>query len=198
MSRSVGKRPQKLPKVTVIGEGITEQYYFSHVRSLYNYRYELKPYYFGTTTLQEMERKISEIVSGGGIAICVFDTDVSQRDEAQRKRLDHLKRKYGQKKNVIFCDSLPSVEYWFLLHYRNTNRFFAGSAEVERELRTYIERYEKKANFLEKEKWVADMCSDQKLETAIQRAKDFGENGESYSNIYKAFDFLKNKKKVCR
>ena len=190
MSRNIGKRPQKSPKVTVIGEGITEQYYFSHLRSLYNFRYVLKPYYFGTTSLQEMERKISEIVGGGGIAICVFDTDVSQRDEAQRKRLDQLKRKYGQKKNVIFCDSLPSVEYWFLLHYRNTNRFFASSAEVERELRTYIERYEKRADFLEKEKWVADMCSDQKLETAIQRAKDFGENGESYSNIYKAIEFL--------
>ncbi len=191
MSRNIGKRPQKLPKVTVIGEGITEQYYFSHIRSLYNFKYVLKPYYFGTTSLQEMERKIFEIVSGGGIAICVFDTDVSQRDEEQRKRLDHLKRKYGQKKNVIFCDSLPSVEYWFLLHYRNTNRYFGSSAEVERELRTFIGRYEKKAVFLEKEKWVADMCSDQKLETAIQRAKDFGENGDSYSNVYKAIELLR-------
>ncbi len=191
MSRDVEKRPLRSPKITVIGEGITEQYYFSHVRSLYNYRYELKPYYFGTTSLQEMERKISEIVGGGGIAICVFDTDVSQRDETQRKRLDHLKRKYGQKKNVIFCDSLPSVEYWFLLHYRNTNRFFASSDEVKRELRTFIGRYEKKADFLEKEKWVADMCSDQKLEIAIQRAKDFGENGESYSNIYRAIELFR-------
>ena len=191
MSRNIGKRPQKLAKVTVIGEGITEQYYFSHIRSIYNFRYVLKPYYFGTTSLQEMERKISEIVGGGGIAICVFDTDVSQRDETQRKHLDHLKRKYGQKKNVIFCDSLPSVEYWFLLHYRNTNRFFASSAEVERELRTFIGRYEKKADFLEKEKWVADMCSDQKLETAIHRAKGFGESGESYSNIYRAIELLR-------
>ncbi len=191
MSRDIGKRRQKSPKVTVIGEGITEQYYFSHIRSIYNFRYVLKPYYFGTTSLQEMERKISEIVGGGGIAICVFDTDVSQRDESQRKRLDHLKRKYGQKKNVIFCDSLPSVEYWFLLHYRNTNRHFGSSAEVERELRTYIEGYKKRADFLEKEKWVSDMCSDQKLETAIQRAKDFGETGESYSNVYKAIEFFR-------
>ena len=192
MSRDIGKRRQKSPKVTVIGEGITEQYYFSHLRSLYNFRYVLKPYYFGTTSLQEMERKISEIVGGGGFAICVFDTDVSQRDEEQRKRLDHLKRKYGQKKNVIFCDSFPSVEYWFLLHYRNTNRYFGSSAEVERELRTYIERYEKRTYFLEKEKWVADMCSGNKLETAIQRAKDFGGYGESYSNIYKAIELFRS------
>lgn len=192
MSRSIGKRPQKSPKITVVGEGITEQYYFRHIRSLYGFRYVLKPYYFGTTSLQEMDRKISEIISGGGIAVCIFDTDVSQRDEAERKKLMNLKRKYERKSNVIFCDSLPSVEYWFLLHYRNTNRHFGSSAEVEHELRTFIERYAKTTDFLENEKWVVAMCADQKLETAIQRAKDFGEENGSYSNVFKAFEeFMK-------
>lgn len=191
MSRNIGKRPQKSPKITVIGEGITEQYYFSHIRSLYNFRYTLKPYYFGTTTLQEMERKISEIIIGGGMAVCVFDTDVSQRNESERKRLIDLKRKYEQKKNVIFCDSLPSVEYWFLLHYRNTNRYFGNSFEVERDLKSFVRNYGKTNDFLEKEKWVADMCADQKMEMAIQRAKDFGENGESYSNVYRAIELFR-------
>ena len=126
MSRSIGKRPQRLPKVTVIGEGITEQYYFSHLRSLYDFRYVLKPYYFGTTSLQEMERKIAEIVDGGGIAICVFDTDVSQRDEVQRRLLDHLKRKYGQKKNVIFCDSFPSSVKLSAVFSINTESCMSG------------------------------------------------------------------------
>ena len=188
MSRNIGKRPLKSPKITVVGEGITEFYYFRHIRSQYNFRYDVKKCDSGVTSLKLMDKKISEILSGSGFAICIFDTDVSRRNEAEKKKLISLKRKYGQKKNVIFCDSLPSVEYWFLLHYRNTNCFFASSDEVERELKTYIERYEKKADFLEKEKWVADMCSDQKLETAIQRAKNFGEDSASYSNVYKAFD----------
>jgi len=186
--RSIGKRQQKSPVITLIGEGVTEQYYFKHIRALYNYRYTLKPYFFGTTSLQDMDRKILEVIEGGGIAVCVFDTDVSQRVEAEKKKLNALLKKYGKKKNVFFCDSLPSVEYWFLLHFQNSNRHFNDSEAVERELKSFLQNFEKKTAFLEKEKWVTDLCADNKLEAAIQRAKSFGQSGSSYSNIYKAFE----------
>ncbi|NOU46558.1 MAG: RloB domain-containing protein [Bacteroidales bacterium] len=175
----------------MIGEGITEQYYFKHIRSLYNYRYILKPYFFGITSLTDMDRKISEVLEGGGIAICVFDTDVSQRVEAEKKKLNNLLRKYSRKKNVIFCDSMPSVEYWFLLHYQNTNRHFNNSGAVERELRKYLLTFEKSIVFLEKEKWVVDLCADNQLETSIERARNFGDKSPSYSNIYKAFEVFR-------
>lgn len=188
MSRQTNNRRQNTPNITIIGEGITEQYYFKHVRSLFNYRYSIKPYFFGITSLTDMDRKISEVVEGGGVAICVFDTDVSQRVEVVKKKLNSLFRKYSKKSNVIFCDSLPSVEYWFLLHHKNTNRHFNDSPELERELKKVIPDYEKTINYLEKEKWVADLCADNKLENAIKRSKDFGDNSPSYSNIYKAFE----------
>ena len=188
MSRIIGQRTQKSPVITLIGEGITEQYYFKHIRALYNYRYTLKPYFFGTTSLKDMDRKISEVIDGGGIAICVFDTDVSERIEAEKKKLNNLLKKYGKKSNVIFCDSLPSIEYWFLLHFLNTSRYFIDSAMVERELKTFIQHYEKSTEFLEKEKWVVDLCSDNKLELAISRAKALGDSTLSNTNIFKAFE----------
>jgi len=43
---------------------------------------------------------------------------------------------------------------------------------------------------LEKEKWVVDLCSDNKLKTAIERARDLSNIGQSYSNIYKAFNLF--------
>jgi hypothetical protein len=174
----------------LIGEGITEQYYFKHIRSIFDFRYILKPYFFGITSLTDMERKIREVLEGGGIAICVFDTDVSQRIEAEKKKLNSLLKKYGRRKNVIFCNSLPSVEYWFIIHYVNTNKHFPGSKAVVRELRKYIHNFEKSSQFLEKEKWVIDLCAENKLQTAIDRAKNFGDDSPSYSNIYRAFDFL--------
>lgn len=137
-----------------------------------------------------MERKISEVLEGGGIAICVFDTDVSKRSETENKKLKTLLKKYGKRKNVIFCNSLPSIEYWFLIHYENTNRHFDSSKSVEREIRKYLLNFEKSSQFLEKEKWVVDLCADNKLKTAINRAKNFGDSSPSYSNVYKAFDFL--------
>lgn len=190
MRKNLGIRKQNKPLITLIGEGLTEQYYFKHIRSLFNYRFSLKPSYFGTTSLVDMDRKISEVLEGGGIAICVFDTDVPLRNESEKKKLQSLHRKYDKKKNVIFCDSLPSIEYWFLLHYLLTNRHFNDAKSVEREVRKFIPNFKKTTEFLEKEKWVEELCSNNKLEIAIQRAKDFDDTGSSYTNIFKAFDYF--------
>lgn len=188
MSRQTLTRKPKPPVVTLIGEGITEQYYFKHIRTLFGYRYTIKPYYFGITSLKDMDRKIAEVLAGGGIAVCVFDTDVSQRVEAEKHKLIRLFNKYKKKQNVIFCDSLPAIEYWFLLHYQNTNKYFYDANVLTKELTAFLKDYDKSESFLEKEKWVADLCADNKLECAMDRARNFPESGASYSNIYKAFD----------
>lgn len=188
MSRKTATLKLKSPVITVIGEGISEQYYFKHIRSLFGYRYTLKPYFFGTTSILDMDRKISEILEGGGIAVCVFDGDVSLRVEAERLKLHKLLSKYIRRKNVIFCISLPSIEYWFLLHYKNTNRHFNDAKAVSKNLKRFVEEYNKSEKFLENQKWVSDLCANNKLEVAIERAKNFGTEGGAYSNIYKAFE----------
>lgn len=191
--KSENSRSFKSSPIYIIGEGLTEQFYFFHLRSLYNFRYTVKPYFFGTTSIKEMDSKICEVIENKGIAVCVFDLDVSNRDEAEKIKLEKLRKKYSKKKNVLFCDSLPSIEYWFLLHYCNTNKYFNDSKSVERALRRFITQFEKKKDFLEKEKWVLDLSKDGKLENAIERAVSFGEVGQSYSNIYKVFELLKKK-----
>lgn len=193
MGRSINNRRLKSPNITLIGEGITEQYYFKHIRSIFDFRYILRPYYFGITSIADMERKIKEVIEGGGIAICVFDNDVSERSEIEKKKLNDLLKKYSRRKNVIFCNSLPSVEFWFLLHYENTNRHFNNAKSVERALRRHMPNYKKSLLFLEKEKWVMDLCADHKLDTANQRAKNFSDDSPSYSNIYRAFDLFKKR-----
>lgn len=160
------------------------------IRSLLGYHYTIKPYFFGTTSLKDMDRKITEVIENGGIAVAVFDADVADRDETEMKKLSALKKKFSKKKDVIICDSLPSIEYWFLLHYENTNKFFKDSDAVEKDLRKYITTYEKKVAFFKKEKWVSDLCAEGKLQEAIERAKSFGETGESYSALYKVFELL--------
>ena len=48
--------------------------------------------------------------------ICVFDADVCRRFEAENTKLEQ--GKVQKKNNVPICDSLQSIEYWFLLHSR--------------------------------------------------------------------------------
>ncbi len=190
MARHIENKKLRKPSVTIIGEGITEQFYFTHIRTILGYRYTIKPYYFSVTSLVEMDKKIVESIQNGGYAIAVFDADVAKRNEIEKKKLDSIRKKYANKKTVILCDSLTSIEYWFLLHYENTNRFFKDSAATETELKKHIPDYEKKKNFLQNAKWVIDLCADGKLDIAKQRATDFGVEGESYSNIFKAFELF--------
>ena len=196
MARRIDNRNQKNHSVTILGEGLTEQYYFTHIRTLFDYHYTIKPYYFSVTSLVEMDKKISEAITEGGFAIAVFDADVAHRNEAEKKKLESIRRKYAAKKNVVLCDSITSIEYWFLLHFENTNRHFKDSAATENELRKHIPEYEKQAKFLQELKWVSNLSSEGKLELAKTRAKFFGEDGESYSNVYKAFELLDKIKQI--
>jgi hypothetical protein len=190
----MGGRKQKLrePKsgIYIIGEGITEQYYFLHLKKLFGFHCTIKPRFFGNTSIVGMKAKIEELLRGDIFVICVFDLDVSMHNESERKKLELLQNKYRKNKNLLFCNSLPSIEYWFLLHYENTNHHFNDSKAVEDVLRKYIRNYEKTAQFLEKEKWVFDLCSEDKLNKAAERSKRFGLGNGSYTNVNEAIDIL--------
>ncbi len=182
------KKRELKPGVYIIGEGITEQYYFSHIKRILGFHYSIKPRFFKNTSIAEMGKKIRELLRFDLTVICVFDTDVCVRDQNERERLEKLQSKYKNANNLLFCSSFPSIEFWFLLHYLETNRHFQNTKEVELKLKKHIKNYEKTTTFLKNEKWVVNLCDN--LQLAMGRAKKVSKNSGSYSNIYKAFDLL--------
>jgi hypothetical protein len=191
----MGGRKQKIrePKsgIYIVGEGITEQYYFSHIKKLFGFHCTIKPRFFGNTSISEMKKKIEELLRSDIFVICVFDADVSLHNKSERRKLSQLQNKYKKHGNLLFCSSLPSIEFWFLLHYLDTGRHFRDAKEAEIALRRYVQDYDKTTAFLEKEKWVRNLCADNKLELAVQRARKYTEDTGSYSNVYKVFEVLK-------
>jgi hypothetical protein len=140
----------------------------------------------------DIGKRIVELLKEDLIVICVFDTDVSKRIAIENDRLQKLREKYIHNKNVIFCDSLPSIEYWFLLHYINKRPHYTSSDAVEKVLKKYLIDYEKTGTYLENAKWVKDMSLDKgSLSNACSLAEK-GSTGEaSYSNVYKAIVMLR-------
>lgn len=69
---------------------------------------------------------------------CVFDTEdgsnISGLTEAYSK---------ADTQDVKLAVSNPSFEYWYLLHFRETDREFLNSDAVISELRNYLKAYEK-------------------------------------------------------
>ncbi len=190
----MGGRKQKIrePKsgIYIVGEGITEQYYFLHIKKIFGFHCTIKPRFFCNTSISEIKKKIEELLRGDIFVICIFDADVATHNESERKKLEQLQNKYRKNKNLLFCTSLPSIEYWFLLHHEHTNRYFKDAKAAEIALKKYINDYDKTAQFLEKEKWVMDLCSGDKLSQAIEHSKRFDPDHSSYTNIYEAFDVL--------
>ena len=189
MARRIKERELKNPTITIIGEGATERYYFTHLKRLRGYNYVCKPRNFAEQTFDEMQKQIDRVLADNGIAVCVFDADVTRTRPAEKIKYDDMRRKYAKNPSVILCDSMPSIEFWFLLHYLNTNRYFATSDDVITVLRRFITDFSKHQSFLSKEIWVSELMRNDKLGFAISRAIKLNA-GESYSNIYKLFGVL--------
>jgi hypothetical protein len=104
--------------------------------------------------------------------------------------MNEIHSRYDHDNQVVIASSMPSIEYWFLLHYENTNRFFGTSNKVIQVLRKHIPNFDKKEVFLRQEKWVSSMIDCDKMTDALNRAKRLGHSGESYSDFWKVIDKL--------
>lgn len=186
MGKGGRERELKRPRITVIGEGLTERWYFEHLRNLKGFRYDCKPRFFTHQSYEQMSKLIDWVLQNGGIAVCVCDADITRTNEERNKVFKEMKKRYSKKERVLICDSMPSIEFWFLIHYLNTSRYFKDANDVIRVLRKYIPDYEKTGAFLEKAQWVAEMSADNRLEDACIRASHLGPESDSYSEIYKA------------
>lgn len=185
MARKTSLKQRRSPIPTIIGAGITEQWYFTHLKALRGYRVKIRPRFFGTETTAGLAKRIEEVLQDEGIAICVFDADVSTWNEVEHKKLDTLRKKYKDNPSVLLCDSMPSIEFWFLLHYKNTTRHFGTSKAVIKELRKYLPQYDKTEQFLSNQKWVEDMSGEGRLEQACANADNTDEWKVSYTNVQK-------------
>lgn len=174
--------------IHIIGEGITEKYYFKHLKSLKGFRCSTHPRFFANQAIYQYEKKIKEILSADAIVICVFDADVYQNKPKEKTKLSQFIKKYSKTNNVIICDSLPSIEFWFLLHFKKSGKYFSNYKEIATELKKYISDYDKKEKYLKQEKWVKVLV--EKMEIAITNSKSHNDNTQSYSNIYKAIEIL--------
>jgi hypothetical protein len=174
--------------IHIIGEGLTEKYYFKHLKSLKGFRCSTHPRFFANQAIYQYEKKIEEILSADAIAICIFDTDIYQNKPKEKIKLNQFIKKYSKSNNVIICDSLPSIEFCFFLHFKKIGKYFSNYKEIATELKKYIPDYDKKEKYLKQDKWVRVLV--EKMETAMSNSKSFKENTQSYSNIYKAIEIL--------
>jgi len=175
-------------KSAVLGDGQTEHYYFKHLKEIKGYRYSLRPYFFASISLSEADRLIDDLLNSGinkVFFITDYDTVVNQNTQQQ---FNSLINKYKTINEVLILETMPSIEFWFLLHYQFTTRPFLNASEAEVVLKRYLPNYNKKIAYLKDPQWVEELCSNNKTESAINNARK-GLKTKDEGNIDSHFPF---------
>ncbi len=193
MARKINTRETRQPKKRAVGAGITEYWYLKHIKSLPGFDFELKPRFFGNESMANINKLIDKAYEDGAPVVCFYDEDVKQWNQVEAQRIKDLHDKYDNDDSVTLACSMPSIEYWFLLHYENTNRHLRTSDDAINALKKYIPQFDKKIHFLEQAKWVEDLIKENKMNKAMQRAEKFGrKGGGSYTDVWKGMKKLRS------
>ena len=114
-----------LPFVVSGGQN-TERYYFIHISNLTDYKFKIVPEYFGDESnyTEVFPKRIKGILEKNTDAkiFCVFDWDTIFDNEDnlnKHKAFESEIQTDIDNGSVILCPSMPSIEYWFLLHFEN-------------------------------------------------------------------------------
>lgn len=193
----------------------TEHYYFMHINDNTGYKFNIFPKYFGNESsyTEIFPERIKEIIknNAGAKVFCVFDLDAvfsSETNQEKHKAFEKNLRQEIDNGSVVLCPSMPSIEYWFLLHFENRTQLIKTCGRTMQKLLTpYMKPYFpdtggkkllnvlKSKDFVKDSGWVVKLCENGKLNDAIQRAEDnikaaeaTGDLGnQSYSFVYLLF-----------
>ena len=197
----------------ISGGSNTERYYFTHINDTTEYRFNIRPRYFGdeSSYTEAFPKRIQEILSANNEAkiFCVFDWDTVYGNETRLKNHADFVAQFAKEiadGTVTICPSMPSIEYWFLLHFEDYTKLLRDYPAVSNKLAPWmrpcfsktgvaLKKLLKTEKYLKEPTWVENLCAEGKLVLAIERAEkniaaavEAGKLEEqSYSFVYKVF-----------
>ena len=195
-------------KAIIIGEGITEFYYFQSLRDVYK-QVVFKPDCPKHTSIKELETKIREAAEKGYTHIfCIIDIDTKNK-EPERTQYNKLKDKFAKPINkpkkgisykVEFFETHLCTELFFRYYFDYTSRSYENQESLIKDLNKYVE-YEKTIDFFSKSKGLHSYFERKggSLEKAIANAetsmKEKDVRDYTYSELGRLMKALENLQK---
>jgi len=207
MSRRKSHRKGTGKKVySIIVDGETEIWYFQLMKKHEDIpRIDIKPELPKRKTLKEQYELVKEnLRKGYDKVIWLLDFDTILKEDRERKKgqpsiLQEFKvycKKLKDDKNVSVLVNTPCLEFWYLLHFEATGKYFAKCENAEKSLKkSYLKDYQKSQKYYKKTN--NDLY--QKLKphqaAAITNARklgsfDFENPATAKAEIYKVFTIL--------
>ncbi len=185
--------------VAIIGEGETEWFYFESLRIYHKYPFKVAPGFPRHPDTDHILKLATQYIQEGyDYIICLIDMDRIRQVPAEWRKYQEMKKKRAFKK-VMFIETYPCTEFWFLLHFLPTfsAKAYHSYEELIPELRKHLPKYEKSKKYFQKTDLYRYLKENGNMEIAMQNAKKLCELSKaniqdhvSYCEIYKVIELL--------
>lgn len=198
MARVVSK------SIAILGEGETEWFYFDSLRVACRFPFKVAPDFPQHSDIHHVLKLVeSYIEKQYDYVVCLFDMDRLYQFPSEMRLYQRAKKKYSAKKyaeRVIFIETNPCTEFWFLLHFlpNVVCRRYDSYEQLLPELQKYMPEYEKTKRYFKRTNLYKFLTENGDLERAIQNSEKLcllsektPEDLIAYSEVYKVIELLR-------
>jgi len=151
--------------------------------------------------LSEQYKMVTELAKESEKVFWIIDFDNINKETRETKKgnktpLQELKEFYDKTSdNTIIIMNNPCLEFWFLLHYWQTLKYFATYADIKKELEKHLPDYEKTEKYFKNSRQDIYQHLKPNLATAINNAIltgsfDFKNTHKGLSEMHIVFNKL--------
>ena len=186
--------------IAIIGEGETEWWYFETLRVACRYKFKVAPDFPQHSDIPHMAKLAEDYVKREtDYVVCLVDMDRLLRVPAEMATYQKLKKKSSR--NVIWIETNPCTEFWFLLHFlpQLTSKHYETYEDVLPDLQHYMPGYEKTARYFKKNNLYKYLTENGDLQRAISYAEELTRLSEAspedriaYSQMHLVFKLIKS------
>lgn len=198
MARVVSK------SIAIIGEGETEWFYFDSLRVACRFPFKVAPDFPQHSDIHHVLKLVESYIDKQyDYVVCLFDMDRLYQFPSEMQLYQRAKKKYSAKKyaeRVIFIETNPCTEFWFLLHFlpNVVCRRYDSYEQLLPELQKYMPEYEKTKRYFKRTNLYKFLTENGDLERAIQNSEKLcllsektPEDLIAYSEVYKVIELLR-------
>lgn len=180
------------PKFAFVGDGECEYWYIQMLKR--NERIisvDLKPELLQKKKLVDQYKKVLELSNDYDKVFWIVDLDtiIKETREARRGTKTAIKEfeEYcdkisGAHENIIVVVNNPCLEYWILLHYETTSKYYETGDGITKQLKQHIPEYKKSQSFYTKQGDDIYLRLKPLLSHAISNAEKLGKF--DFQNLY--------------
>lgn len=131
-----------VPSYAFITDGQTEVWYLRQMKESEQLTIDIRPEMPEGKTLKDMFEEVCDKTAHYDRVFWIVDADVVIKEGKQHELAGYFE-KLKDYDNVVTIVNTPCLEFWYLLHYKDTCRYFEDFGKLFDELKKYLPDYEK-------------------------------------------------------